>query len=130
MNNTETKDPECLKCGRLLIGYKPPSYAQTTLCSDCLPPPRTWKVNRLFVENEPTRWGVFTGEWGAPLIADVPLEANAKLIAAAPEMLEALQSLLNAIEAQQLDQYLTPNDPGEIDYLAPCEAAIAKATKE
>ena len=127
MTNTETKDPECLKCGRLLIGYKPPSYAQTTLCSDCLPPPRTWKVNRLFVENEPTRWGVFTGEWGAPLIADVPLEANAKLITAAPEMLEVAEKAANVWASYQMGA-----DPNKLleALQTMARAAIAKATKE
>lgn len=50
-----------------------------------------------------------------------PYEANARLIAAAPELLEALRDLLN--------DYDGGIEPGESTLIDKARAAIAKATK-
>ena len=59
--------------------------------------------------------------------ASVPTKANARLIAAAPDLLEALQALVN-----QSLQRGVPTDPGHPDRiaLALAESAISKATGE
>jgi len=53
-------------------------------------------------------------------------EANAKLIAAAPELLEALQNMLDLRDAIMRGECL-PDRP-EIDIVSNARAAIAKAT--
>jgi hypothetical protein len=52
-------------------------------------------------------------------------EANARLIAAAPDLLEALRDLLSRAE---LDQTATHDGLENCNALARCRAAIAKAT--
>jgi len=52
-------------------------------------------------------------------------EANARLIAAAPDLLEALRDLLSRAD---LDQSATHDGLENCDALARCRAAIAKAT--
>jgi hypothetical protein len=59
------------------------------------------------------------------LIRDGKEEANARLIAAAPELLSALQSLLE--KAVALDQSPTHEGLNNCDALAKARAAIAKA---
>ena len=51
-----------------------------------------WKASLAVVSNAPSVYVVTNGKWGAPNIAQVAEEANARLIAAAPEMLKALQA--------------------------------------
>ncbi len=51
-------------------------------------------------------------------------EANANLIAAAPELLEALEIVSNSIE---MECELRGEDPSSNRYLLLCRAAIAKA---
>jgi hypothetical protein len=52
-------------------------------------------------------------------------EANARLISAAPDLLEALRDLLSRAD---LDQSATHDGLENCDALARCRAAIAKAT--
>ena len=54
-------------------------------------------------------------------------EANARLIAAAPDLLLALRNLLSRAEIE-LDQTWTLDGLANCDALAKCRAAIAKAT--
>jgi hypothetical protein len=54
-------------------------------------------------------------------------EANARLIAAAPDLLEALRDLLSRAEIE-LDQTATHDGLANCDALTRCRAAIAKAT--
>jgi hypothetical protein len=53
--------------------------------------------------------------------------ANARLMAAAPDLLEALRDLLSRAESE-LDQTATHDGLANCDALARCRAAIAKAT--
>jgi hypothetical protein len=54
-------------------------------------------------------------------------EANARLIAAAPDLLDALTNLY-LVAQEQLDQSATHDGLTNCDWLARCRAAIAKAT--
>ncbi|MGK8745388.1 hypothetical protein ACRS6P_23250 [Pseudomonas aeruginosa] len=54
-------------------------------------------------------------------------EANAKLLAAAPELLEALQGMLEVYGGQYNDDCL-PKSSSELDLIQQARAAIAKAT--
>jgi hypothetical protein len=56
-------------------------------------------------------------------------EANARLIAAAPDLLLALRNLLSRAEIE-LDQTWTLDGLANCDALAKCRGAIAKATGE
>ena len=64
-------------------------------------------------------WNSTTPEW----------EANARLIAAAPDLLEALQSAQESI-ATFIGVHGYPSDSGARDVLREVEAAIARATGE
>ena len=76
----------------------------------------------------PMRFNLTTA--GTPMIATLckhedadggfPVEANARLIAAAPELLEALEEMVKAGEFEDWD--------GRCDCIADARAAIAKAT--
>ena len=61
--------------------------------------------------------GIRTGAWGCEEV-----EANAALIAAAPDLLEALVASMPFIRSEL-------NGSSDEDILRQCEAAIAKATK-
>ncbi|EOZ4779694.1 hypothetical protein ACSQPN_006131 [Pseudomonas aeruginosa] len=54
-------------------------------------------------------------------------EANAKLLAAAPELIEALQGMLEVYGGQYNDDCL-PKSSSELDLIQQARAAIAKAT--
>lgn len=54
-------------------------------------------------------------------------EANAKLLAAAPELLEALQGMLEVYGGKYNDDCL-PKSSSELDLIQQARAAIAKAT--
>lgn len=54
-------------------------------------------------------------------------EANARLMAAAPDLLDALTNLY-LVAQEQLDQSATHDGLTNCDWLARCRAAIAKAT--
>lgn len=69
--------------------------------------PGPWKVNNVFLDNAPNRFIVSQGKWGGRNVADCGEsgqgdwdinEANARLIAAAPELLEALRVALCNME--------------------------------
>ena len=70
-----------------------------------------------------TEWRVDAGTWGISICADFPgdgnVEANARLIAAAPDLLQALQLLLIVVDA--------PDDDPDI---VRAKNAVAKATGE
>ena len=59
----------------------------------------------------------------AGILARSEVEANARLIAAAPELLEALEAVL-----PDLEHYVATHGPGPDKRLAVARAAIAKAT--
>ena len=62
--------------------------------------PGPWKSAPAFENNAPNYFAVVTGAWGAPAIAKVYSgEANACLIAAAPEMLAMLANLERSFDA-------------------------------
>jgi len=72
-------------------------------------------------------WVVDAGPWGICVCADAPglgtAEANARLITAAPELLEALETLLGFVENKRFpDTIYVRNAINE------AEAVIAKAT--
>ncbi|MGP5757726.1 hypothetical protein [Pseudomonas aeruginosa] len=58
---------------------------------------------------------------------DSECEANARLIAAAPELLEALKGMLEVYGGQYNDDCL-PKSSSELDLIQQARAAIAKAT--
>ena len=74
-------------------------------------------------EEGTTEWRVDAGTWGIAICADFPgdgnVEANARLIAAAPDLLQALQLLLIVVDA--------PDDDPDI---VRAKNAVAKATGE
>ncbi|BAG75040.1 hypothetical protein [Pseudomonas phage PAJU2] len=59
--------------------------------------------------------------------ADEELEANARLMAAAPELLEALQGMIEVYGGQYNDDCL-PKSSTELELIQQARAAIAKAT--
>lgn len=61
------------------------------------------------------------GVTNGPFVANASTAANARLIAAAPDLLAALQVLLN-------DKYLS--DPINTDRMAQARAAVARATSK
>jgi len=84
-----------------------------------------WKLSAgRNIETESGEFYITYGKdrYGNPVFRDfVELDRNARLIAAAPELLDALQDLLK-------DKYLA--DPINADRMAAARAAIAKATGE
>lgn len=80
----------------------------------------TWTASP---EEGTTEWRVDAGTWGIAICADFPgdgeVEANARLIAAAPDLLYALEEALHLIET------LTPLEGSTVRIV---RAAIAKAT--
>ena len=86
-----------------------------------------WLIeNRL--ENAHIGYRAIVDEEGCTVCNPSPMgEANARLIAAAPDLLEALRDLLSRAESE-LDQTATHDGLANCDALARCRAAIAKAT--
>ena len=82
----------------------------------------TWTASP---EEGTTEWRVDAGTWGIAICADFPgdgeVEANSRLIAAAPDLLYALEEALHLIET------LTPLEGSTVRIV---RAAIAKATGE
>ena len=56
-------------------------------------------MQAVFIENQPAQYGVVTGKWGDPVVALCPRKGDAELIAATPELLAALDDLLQWEEA-------------------------------
>jgi hypothetical protein len=73
------------------------------------------------IERRPD-WGSFTVDVGMERVAIVPTEANAHLIAAAPELLSALGNALAVLSS------LDGLNIGAIGVLEDARATIAKAT--
>lgn len=91
--------------------------------------PGPWKSALAVVSNAPSIYVITNGKWGAPNLAQVYDEADARLIAAAPEMLEALKVADIHISHRQGDCYSD-------DYMGACicgkekiQAAIAKGER-
>jgi len=78
--------------------------------------PGPWKAAEAICENAPNEHIVTNGKWGAANIAIVDTEANARLIAQAPAMLDALKSIL--------DMGWLPKDAADVT-----EALIAEAER-
>ena len=84
-----------------------------------------------------TEWRVDAGTWGISICADFPgdgnVEANARLIAAAPELLEACKRMMLWFEVED-DHSKMPEFMHRVDLCNQVEmlasAAIAKATGE
>lgn len=100
-----------------------PSVAVTTQHT-----PGPWKMSPRAHEFRSNNPGLISGNNGLNLVATVYLEANARLIAAAPQLLEALEAALGP-----LDDYaatflaLKPEGPLAVA-LNKARAAIAAAT--
>jgi len=106
--------------------------------------PGPWEASSVYLDNEPNRYYVHQAGWGGRNVADCGLavggewdvnEANARLIASAPDLLKALQSFVDDVEAA----YPHPEDlaedsqhdcgwPDLFDTYQHARAAIAKAT--
>jgi hypothetical protein len=80
------------------------------------------------LENAHIGYRAIVDEEGCTVCNPSPMgEANARLIAATPDLLEALRDLLSRAEIE-LDQTATHDGLANCDALARCRAAIAKAT--
>ena len=80
------------------------------------------------LENAHIGYRAIVDEEGCTVCNPSPMgEANARLIAAAPDLLTALRDLLSRAEIE-LDQTATHDGLANCDALARCRAAIAKAT--
>ena len=55
--------------------------------------PGLWKAAQAFQNNGPNYWVVSNGKWKSPVIATIASEGDARLIASAPELAEALRGL-------------------------------------
>lgn len=90
--------------------------------------PGPWKVNTIgqhWNNKSLTHIEVTFGMEGECVCDTVYEMADANLIAAAPELLEALQDVLSEFEGILLDEYST--EPEENEYCVKARAAIAKA---
>lgn len=84
-----------------------------------------WKTALAVQNNGPNYYAIAEGAWGAPTIAQVYDEDHARLIAAAPELLAALQVLMD--HACEMYPHFE-SERGTLD-IAAARIAISKATK-
>jgi len=89
-----------------------------------------WKASEVFINNEHNRMMIHEDKWGGKPIADCGItlsnesKKNARLIAAAPELLEALEAILSPLVNNNHDgMELWKSD----DQYHNAVAAIAKA---
>ena len=72
-----------------------------------------WRIEKKLASNEISLWspelyvGIFTGS----IKKEVDFEANARLIAAAPELFEALQEMVASIDAEYSPRVTDANFP-------------------
>lgn len=79
-----------------------------------------WKYSLAFIENSPNRFVITNGKWGAPNIALLlDNEADAQLISASPDLLDAVKFLAEFCNLDSHDK----TDPA----IAKVWAAINKA---
>lgn len=62
-----------------------------------------WTAKLAIVANASSTWVITNGEWGAPNIAIVDNETNARLIAKAPEMLDFIKAIVAEQKAHGVD---------------------------
>lgn len=99
--------------------------------------PGPWRIEDVESMQPYTEYDVYAGDHRVMHVHDIDdgAEANARLIASAPELLEALTETLRALEAH-LDEACRDHGVSHRDLLCPCNqnevvrarAAIAKAT--
>jgi hypothetical protein len=84
--------------------------------------PAPWKIVGVITDNEPNEYHITTGQWGnSETIALVIYEPNARLISAAPELLEACKKLLGTCGHSEY----VPDE--KCDSCTTAKVAIAKA---
>ena len=92
--------------------------------------PGPWAVDstKSFYVMGPARLSEQTGLTHGPFICNASTQANARLIAAAPDLLDALRALMALdVKGHALADRLQFSDPGRA-LLDQCRAAIAKGT--
>jgi hypothetical protein len=95
--------------------------------------PGPWSVTESFCNNACNRLVVKRKTWGGEVVADLgeapdASRANARLIAAAPEMLEALRAMVS--RAPFIDQSVTAEGLANCEALAKAGHAIRQAEGE
>lgn len=78
-----------------------------------------WKASLAFRNNEPNIYVVTDGKWGSSSIVETQNEANARLIAAAPELLALLKEARNR---------MIGSSPSIVSLAKRTDEAIAKAS--
>lgn len=74
------------------------------MSEDVKPTPGPWRVEQERIAPDDIRFDVVAGLSGEVLVACPPSEADARLIAAAPDMLAALKALWADRDVRQSDQ--------------------------
>lgn len=93
-----------------------------------------WVASEIIVNNAPNRIVIRENRWGGLVVADLGEaaqvnEADAALIAAAPELLAALRGLLDAVIGA-MGHATLPGQPGGLTAEGRAVVAIAKATSK
>lgn len=94
--------------------------------------PGPWKavtaILNVAKEGDPeTAHIVTTRKWGAPNIAEVTTEANARLIAAAPALLEALEAILQMEDEHATTCATQPTWASGRATIGPCDCCYGRA---